>query len=97
MCDYRSIDMAKEARPFTIRGIRRDFGAYALTRSAENMHVWYYMSQMRSDQMFVFKIYSTIPGIAQCAFHTAFHNGSGTKSNEQQTSLEIRCLVLYDD
>ena len=97
ICDFRSVDMAKEPYPFTIRGVNRDFTSYALTQKADSAHLWYYMSRMRSDEMFVFKIYDTKTDVAACAFHTAFHNGDGPKSKEEQTSLELRCLVLYDE
>ena len=96
ICDYRSIDINKDVRPLTIRGVNRDHSAYALSRSAANAHTWYYMSDMRSDEMFVFKIFDSKVDVAQCAFHTAFKNGNGTAPKDEQKSVEFRCLVFYD-
>jgi hypothetical protein len=96
ICDYRSIDVNKDIRPLTIRGANHDYSSYALSRNADDAHQWYYLSQMRSDEMFIFKIYDSKSHVAQCGFHTAFKNGNGPTPNEEQKSLELRCFVFYD-
>lgn len=98
ICDYRSVNVNQDVLPLTIRGAGVHENAYTLSRSAQDAHIWYYLSQMRSDEMFVFKIFDSKPDIAQFGFHTAFQNDNESSSNnEQQLSLELRCLVLYDE
>lgn len=51
---------------------------------------------MRSDEMFVFKIFDSKADVARYAFHTAFKNGNGPAPKDEQRSVEFRCLVFYD-
>ncbi|CAF2688605.1 unnamed protein product [Rotaria sp. Silwood2] len=97
ICDYRSIDVNKDVHPLTIQGAGYHSTAYTLSRNAQDAHVWYYLSPMRSDEMFVFKIFDSEPDVAQFAFHTTFKNGDGSMPTEEQKSLELRCLVFYDE
>jgi hypothetical protein len=97
ICDYRSVDINKDVHPLTIRGAGHHSTAYTLSRNAQDTHIWYYLSRMQSDEMFVFKIYDSKPDVAQFAFHTAFQNGNGSTTNEEQKSLELRCLIFYDE
>ena len=98
ICDYRSVNVDQDILPLTIRGAGVHENAYTLSRPAQDAHKWYYLSQMRSDEMFVFKIFDSKPDVAQFGFHTAFQNDNESTSNkEQQLSLELRCLVLYDE
>ena len=96
VCDYQSIDIDKDVRPLTIRGVNYDYSAYALSRNATDAHIWYYMSDMRSDEMFAFKIFDSKADVAQYAFHTAFKNDNGPAPKDEQKSVEFRCLVFYD-
>jgi hypothetical protein len=94
ICDYRSVDVEKDVKPMTTRLVDSNVTAYTLSHNA---HIWYYLSQMRSDEMFFFKQYDSKPDVAQYAFHTAFEIDSEPTPSEEQRSLEIRCLVFYDD
>ncbi len=47
--------------------------------------------------MFVFKIFDTNPNVAQFGAHTAFINENAPSSDTEQCSVEMRCLVFYDD
>ncbi|CAF1141663.1 unnamed protein product [Adineta ricciae] len=98
ICDYRSIDTEKDVHSLEIRGnlARKEHRtARILSRNAEDAHKWYYLSDIRPDEMFAFKMYDSKPDVAQYAFHTAFHNTSVSALDEEQKSLETRCLVLY--
>ncbi|CAF1454456.1 unnamed protein product [Adineta steineri] len=97
ICDYRSIDVDKDVHSFDILGIGYTGAAYTISPNVKNTHTWYYLSQMRSDEMFVFKTFDNKPDVAQFAFHTAFTNGNEFTPNVEQKSLDIRCLVFYDE
>lgn len=97
ICDYRSIDVKNDVKPMTTRLADSNVTAYTLARNANNAHQWYYLSNMRSDEMFLFKQYDSDPSVAQHGFHTAFETDDVPVSNEEQRSLEIRCLLFYDD
>jgi hypothetical protein len=67
-----------------------------MSRNAQDAHIWYYLSQMRCNEMFVFKMFDSKPDVAQFAFHTAFLHENASTTNVKQESLEIRCVILYD-
>jgi hypothetical protein len=90
ICDYCSVDINKDVHPLTIRGADNHSTAYTSSHNTHNARIWYYLSQMRSDEMFIFKIFDSKPDVALFAFHTAFKNGNGPTSNEEQKSFELR-------
>ncbi|CAF3508865.1 unnamed protein product [Rotaria sp. Silwood1] len=96
ICDYRSIDVEKDVHLIELRGSINTSTAYTITRSTQDTHVWYYLSQMRSNEMFIFKIFDSKSDVAQFAFHTAFINENVLPSNVEQKSIELRCFVFYD-
>jgi hypothetical protein len=96
ICDYRSVDVEKDVHPLNVRGADYHGASYIMSRNSQDAHIWYYLSNMGSDEMFVFKIYDSKPDVAQFAFHTAFINENEPIPNVEQTSLEIRCLIFYD-
>ena len=97
ICDFVSIDVDKDVKPMTTRLVDSNVTAFTLARNANDAHVWYYLSQMRSDEMFLFKQFDSKPDVAGLAFHTAFEIDNESTPSEEQRSLEIRCLVFYDD
>ena len=97
MCDYLSIDIDRDVHQFTFYALHENHVSYTLSRNNQNAHIWYHLSRMRSDEMFIFKTYDSEPGVAQFAFHTAFKIAAEPTPNEEQKSLELRCLVLYDE
>ena len=97
ICDYRSIDIERDVHQFTYHGLDKLYTAYTMSQNDQDAHLWYYMSRMRSDEMFIFKIFDSKPGVAQFAFHSAFKNGNGPTPKKEQRSLELRCLILYDE
>jgi hypothetical protein len=79
-----------------VRGAEASTSVYAISKNIENAQKWYYMSNMRSDEMFVFKIFDSNQNVAQFGAHTAFINENVPSSDTEQCSIEVRCLVLYD-
>ncbi|CAF1210543.1 unnamed protein product [Rotaria sordida] len=96
ICDYQSVDVDKDVHPISIRGSDYHPTSYIMSRNYQDKHIWYYLSQMKSDEMFLFKIFDSKYNVAQFAFHTAFINQNAPTSNNKQKSLEIRCLIFYD-
>ncbi|CAF3303463.1 unnamed protein product [Rotaria sp. Silwood2] len=97
ICDYQSIDVDKDVHPLTIRGSDYHPTAQIMSRNHPDNHIWYYLSQMKSDEMFLFKMFDSKSDVAQFAFHTAFINQNAPMLNNEQKSIEIRCLVFYDN
>lgn len=97
ICDYLSVDLDKDVHQFLVRGGKLHTTGLILSRNAQDAHIWYYLSHMRSDEMFVFKMADTKPDVAQFAYHTGFINENEPTPNVEQTSLEVRCLIFYDE
>lgn len=97
LCDYNSTDTAQDVHPLTIRGGGYHSTAYTLSRNAKDSHKWYYLSNMRSNEMFLIKIFDSKPDVAEFAFHTSFKIPNEPVPNVEQKSLEVRCLVFYDE
>ncbi|CAF1130689.1 unnamed protein product [Adineta steineri] len=97
ICDYSSVNADKDVHEYTVRGAKLHSAGLLMSRDAQDIHKWYYLSQMRSDEMFVFKMADTKSDVARFACHTAFINEQEAIPNVQQTSLEVRCLILYDE
>jgi hypothetical protein len=97
ICDYRSVDPDEDVHPYTVRGAKLHSAGRLMSRDSQDIHKWHYLSQMRSDEMFVFKMADTKHDVAQFACHTAFINENEPTPNVEQTSVEVRCLILYDE
>jgi hypothetical protein len=96
ICDYRSIDIEKDIHPLEVRRSSNISTARTISPNARDAHRWYYLSEMRSNEMFVFKMFDSKIDVAQCAFHTAFINKNVPPSSVDQKSIEMRCLVFYN-
>ncbi|CAF0759964.1 unnamed protein product [Adineta steineri] len=96
LCDYRSVDVDKDMHVVQHRGTPNSLSGYAVSHNAQGAQKWYYLSQMRSDEMFVFKIFDSKPDVAQFGAHAAFINKHVPPTNVEQKSIEVRCLVFYD-
>lgn len=95
ICDYRSINLLKDVHQLEVHGRTTHSTAYTISRSEQDAHDWYYLSQMQSNEMFIFKIFDSQSDVAQFAFHTAFINEHASPSNLDERSLEMRCFVSY--
>ncbi|CAF1208337.1 unnamed protein product [Rotaria sp. Silwood1] len=96
ICDYRSLDLDNDLHVSEIRNSLVTIALYIISHNSQDAQKWYYLSNMRSNEMFVFKIFDSKPDVAQFGAHTAFINESVLSTNIQQCSIEVRCLVLYD-
>ncbi|CAF4456464.1 unnamed protein product [Rotaria sp. Silwood2] len=96
ICDYQSLDTVKDLHLTELRGLLSAASNYTISRNAQDAHRWYYLSHMRSSEIFVFKTFDTNPDVAQYGAHTAFINEHEAPTDIEQKSIEMRCLVLYD-
>jgi len=97
ICDFQSVDPEKDVHPYTVQGAKLHGAGLLTSRNAADAHKWYYLSRMQSNEMYAFKMADTNHDVARFACHTAFNNENEPIPNEKQTSVEVRCLVLYDE
>lgn len=96
LCDYRSINLDKDLHVCSVHGSPATISLYVLSHSSENAQKWYYLNEMRTNEMFVFKIFDTKSDVAQFGAHTAINNDQVPLTFLEQHSVEMRCLVFYD-
>jgi hypothetical protein len=96
ICDYQSLDVKNDVHLSKIRGSESTVSLYIISQNIKNTQKWYYLSNMRSNEMFMFKIFDSNPNVAQFGAHTAFIDDNVPSTNTEQCSIEIRCLVFYD-
>ena len=97
ICDYCTVNADTDVHEYTVRGATLHAAGYLMSRSIDDTHRWYYLSQMQSNEMFAFKMADTKTGVARFACHTAFVNENVPIPDVVQKSVEVRCLVLYDE
>lgn len=74
ICDYRSLDVDNGIHVTELRGTNNYRSSYRISRNAQDAQKWYYLNEMRSDEMFVFKIFDSNPDVARFGAHTSFIN-----------------------
>jgi hypothetical protein len=96
LCDYHTIDIDNDLHVSEVRNTAATTSLYMISYSSKDAQMWYYLSGMKSDEMFIFKIYDSNPDVAHFGAHTAFINDSAPSMDVEQHSIEMRCLVFYD-
>ncbi|HTR00399.1 MAG TPA: CmcJ/NvfI family oxidoreductase, partial [Candidatus Acidoferrum sp.] len=59
-------------------------------------HRWYYVKQMRPDEMFAFKLYDSDPHVPQWTGHTAFNDPETPADAPPRQSMEVRTVSFID-
>jgi hypothetical protein len=59
-------------------------------------HRWYYVPQMRPDEVFAFKLYDSDPSRPQWTGHTAFTDPDSTDASPPRQSMEIRTVSFIE-
>jgi len=96
ICDYRSLDLDNDIHLSEVRGSDSTVSLYIISHNIQDAQKWYYLSNMRSNEMFIFKIFDSNNHVAQFGAHTAFKNEYVPSMNVEQCSIEMRSLVFYD-
>ena len=60
-------------------------------------HRWYYFSNMRPDEVLVFKGYDFDPSRPARLFHTAFDDPSAPRDAPPRASIEARAFAFFED
>lgn len=97
LLDYQTVDIEKDVIPLLVGENATHPSALTISRSQTDSHRWYYLSQMCSTEMYLFKIFDSKSDVAKYAFHSAVIDENATLLDSEQKSLEIRCIVLYED
>jgi hypothetical protein len=102
ICDYQSIDLKNDIHLSDVRGTEKSTSSFAffknihISKNIQDAQKWYYLSNMKSDEMFVFKIFDSDQNVAQFGAHTAFINENAPSPDTEQCSIEVRCFAFYD-
>ena len=59
-------------------------------------HRWYFKHQLNPDEVLLIKCFDSNELVARRALHSAFEDPE-YQDRESRQSIEVRCLVLYDD
>jgi hypothetical protein len=59
-------------------------------------HRWYYKHRMTPDDVLLIKCFDSKVSVARRALHSAFEDAA-QREQESRQSIEVRCLVCYDD
>ncbi len=95
VCDARTV-MARDLVYSEVRYPRRTGEIYVALHSP--LHRWSYFSEMDRHEALVFKQYdSQISGVARFTPHAAFDLPNPPPDAPLRESIELRCLVIYDD
>jgi hypothetical protein len=97
ICDYQSIDAKNDVHSSEVIASENTISLYIISRNMNNAQKWYYPSNMKSNEMFMIKIFDSDPNVAQFGAHTALINENAPLAVTEQCSVEIRCLVFYDE
>ena len=98
LCDARSV------APSDIQNCTITLGRLGTEITWENTaylhnsdHRWFYWSDMRRDEAFIFRSFDSHPDFEGHVPHTAFEDRSCPDSALPRSSLEIRLLAFYED
>jgi hypothetical protein len=59
-------------------------------------HRWYYKYRMAPEDVLLIKCFDSKVSVARRALHSAFEDAA-QRDQESRQSIEVRCLVFYDD
>ena len=96
ICDYQTLDLKKDIHLADAQASTITTSIYTISKNINDQQKWYYLRNMKSSEMFVFKMFDSDNNRAQFGAHTAFVDESVPRNNLEQLSIEMRCLVFYN-
>ncbi|KAJ3503494.1 hypothetical protein NMY22_g18232 [Coprinellus aureogranulatus] len=96
LCDYRSVDVKKDAHPTKLIYPDREGEAYGISYSPK--HEWKYLRGMTPEEVALIKCWDSVQDGSVAVFtpHTAFTDPSTPADAPLRESIEVRALVFYD-
>ena len=88
ICDYQTVDLKNDIHLSEIRG---STSGYAITH-INGQQNWYYLCNMKWNEMFVFKMFDSHSHLAQFGAHTAFIDESTHQDNVANNPVS-KCVV----
>jgi hypothetical protein len=98
LCDASTV-LADDLNDSEIRGGLDDpkrAPLYGFNLSYNPAHRWYYVHQMRPDEMLAFKLYDSDPSRPQWTGHTAFTDPESALDAPPRQSMEVRTVSFID-
>jgi hypothetical protein len=94
LTDSRTV---KPGRYVLMHNVTDQQGAYTETRMGlrDEDHAWYYFSNMRRDELVVFKGFDGAAPDTFCVFHAAFDDTAAHPDANARSSVEMRFLVFW--
>ncbi|KAE9405392.1 hypothetical protein BT96DRAFT_1063840 [Gymnopus androsaceus JB14] len=96
LCDFRSIDRAKDLVPITLVYPDREGETFGVKYNPE--HRWKYMKGMSPEEIVLIKCYDSVEdgSVSILTPHTAFEDPTTPEGSSPRESIELRALVFYD-
>ncbi|KAI0330283.1 hypothetical protein GY45DRAFT_1251172 [Cubamyces sp. BRFM 1775] len=97
LCDYRSVDSARDLVASTLRYPDRDGETFSVKYSPE--HKWKYLRGMEPDEFVLIKCFDSKDDGKTALFtpHTAFEDPTTPEDAPLRESIELRLLVFYEE
>ncbi|KAK7033328.1 hypothetical protein R3P38DRAFT_791436 [Favolaschia claudopus] len=96
LCDFRSVDPAKDVLPVALVYPDRRGETYGVKYNANQR--WTYFSDVSPDELILIKCFDSVQDGSVALFtpHTAFSDPLTPKGAPLRESIELRALVFYD-
>ncbi|KAJ3503492.1 hypothetical protein NMY22_g18231 [Coprinellus aureogranulatus] len=96
LCDYRSVDVEKDALPVTLVRPDRNGEIYGFSYNPD--HQWKYVRGMTPDEVVLIKCQDSVRDGSVAVFtpHCAFVDPTTPRDTPPRESIEMRALVFYD-
>ncbi|KAI0517008.1 methyltransferase [Xylaria bambusicola] len=94
--DYRSVQHT-DIHPTNIFKERYERVGQTVSINYNTGQIWYYLPDHRTDEVTIIKIWDSKEDVAKLCPHGAFPYPHANKGAKPRESLEVRCLVFYDE
>ncbi|KAI1653953.1 methyltransferase, partial [Daldinia decipiens] len=94
--DYQSIRYS-EIHPTSIYKERFEIQGQTVSVNHSADQKWYYLDQQTPDEATFIKIWDNKDGVAEMCPHCAFENPEAATDAQCRESIEVRCLVFYNN
>jgi len=93
--DYRTFDVVRDGEATDL--VFPHFVGESLNLYHHPDHKWYFAREQQRNEVWVFKCFDSKPGVAMAAPHCSFDIQKGSFIERPRESIEVRCLVFYEE